>query len=152
MPFWPFYMAACVALFALRRGGAAPLVLLAGLIATRAVDVSLQSPWHEVAALTVWGMVSLTLLLMHNYLLCVLTAVSALAYALVIFGVHVERLGVVAVISDAAFVVGVVYLAFGGGGHNQRGGADRSGHHLASDHGRMAKSYARTSAPDGGAR
>ena len=108
MPFWPWYMAACVGLilWGYRAGAAvfAPVAILCGLIVMRFV-VLLPDHARELAAFTPWLCVAYILMYKGAWLPGVLCLLSGATYpVLLTLGLRIEYLGLAPIIADAFLI------------------------------------------------
>lgn len=111
MPFWPWYMAACVALmiYGHKRGGfIVPAIILCGLIGMRGVMWGLDPAVREVAAYILW--LSISVLLMYNGAwvagaLCLLSGVTYPTF--LVLGVRIEYIGLTPIVADAFLIAAI---------------------------------------------
>jgi len=133
MPFWPWYMAGCVALilWGYRAGAAvvAPVAILCGLIVMRFVAM-LPNNWRELTAFILWLCVAR--ILMYNKIwapgaLCLLS--GAMYPAMLPLGFNIEYLGLVSILADAFLLAALGFwgLAIYSHTHSNRDRVDRDG-------------------------
>jgi len=116
MPFWPWYMAACVGLILWgHRAGAvfAPVAILAGLVAMRGV-VLLPEAARELAAFIPWLCVAMALMYKGEWVPGALCLLSGATYpTLLVVGLHIEYLGLVPIIADAFLIAALAATGLG---------------------------------------
>ena len=121
MPFWPWYMAACVALmvYGYGRGGwHIPALILCGLIGMRFVAM-LHAPFFELAAFPLWLCIASLLMYKGAWVPGVLCLLSGATYpTLLVLGARIEYLGISPILADA-FLISAIFAGWWGMG--QRG-------------------------------
>lgn len=125
MPFWPIYLVASVGLTiwgAYRGAWLMPALAAVGFVATRFVIEYAPNVAHEVTIANLWLIIAAIMVYKGGAVPGFFFALSALTYpAFLIFGYHIERMGVIPIIADGFAVLAL--LAIGGG---LRGMADSS--------------------------
>lgn len=124
MPFWPFYMAGCIALIAWGyRTGAqvfAPVAILCGLVAMRFV-VLLPEGWKELAAFAPWLCVAMLLGYKGAWVPAVLCLLSGATYpALLTLGLRIDYLGLVPIVADAFLIAALGFWGLAIYSHTHR--------------------------------
>jgi hypothetical protein len=112
MPFWPWYMAACVGLILWNRAGArfAPVAILCGLVAMRGV-VLLPDYARELAAFAPWLCVAMYLMYKGAWVPGAFCLLSGATYpTLLVAGLRIEYLGLVPIIADT-FLVAAIFAS-----------------------------------------
>lgn len=115
MPFWPWYMAICVALIWRYRAGAvfAPVAILCGLLAMRAV-VLLPDAARELMAFIPWLCVAIYLMYKGAWVPGALCLLSGATYpTLLVVGLHIEYMGLVPIIADAFLLAAMAASGLG---------------------------------------
>lgn len=130
MPFWAWYMIACVVLIVWHRKGdwITPAAILLGLIGVRFTPF-FPPVWHEIASCAVWLFISALLLYSRRYIASVLIGLSAFVYLpLVVIGYRIEFLGLMPILSDL-FLVAAIGASFGNGSRNRSIGPNSGNGH-----------------------
>lgn len=123
MPFWPFYMLACVCLILWRVDRwFGPAVILAGLIAMRPVMMYAEGHWQQIFACAVWLSAGGLLAYKGLWLSSITGATSGIAYVvLLLFGHKVEYLGLVPIVADALLIAAMLFSVPSNGGGRRVG-------------------------------
>lgn len=128
MPFWPWYMAACVACMAYgyRRGGAiVPALILCGLIGMRFIVWGFDPSLVELAAYALWLCVAMLLMYNGAWVPGALCLLSGVTYpTLLVLGVRIEYLGLSPIIADA-FLVSAILAGWWGMVEHSNSGSNR---------------------------
>lgn len=137
MPFWPWYMAACIGLIVWghRTGAAvfAPVMILCGLVAMRFVVV-LPDNMRELAAFIPWLCVAAILMYKKAWVPGALCLLSGVTYpVLLTLGLRIEYLGMVPIVADAFLIAALGFwgLAIYSHTHRDRGRVGNNGLHAA---------------------
>ena len=120
MPFWPWYMAACVGLILWNRAGAifAPVAILCGLVAMRAV-VLFPEALLELAAFIPWLCVAIYLMYKGAWVPGALCLLSGATYpTFLVVGLRIEYMGLVPIIADAFLIAALFASGVGMGQHS----------------------------------
>jgi len=129
VPFWPWYMLACLALAIWgrgRQGVFAPIAILCGLIAMRGVIWGFDPLLHEVASYTVWLCIAVALMYKGAWLPGAFCLLSGVTYpTLLVLGVRIEYLGLTPIIADA-LLIAAIFTGWAGMVGNRNSGADRA--------------------------
>lgn len=137
MPFWPWYMLACIGLivWGYRTGAAlfAPVAILCGLVAMRFVVV-LPDSLRELAAFIPWLCVAAILMYKGVWVPGVLCLLSGVTYpVLLTLGLRIEYLGLVPIVADAFLIAALGFwgLAIYSHTHRDRGRVGHNGLYAA---------------------
>ena len=129
MPFWPWYMAACVGLmvYGYRRGGVAiPALILGGLVGMRAIMWGFDPALREVSAHILWLCVAILLMYKGAWVPGALCLLSGVTYpTLLVLGVRIEYLGMSPIIADA-FLIAAMLAGWLGMAQYSNSGANRA--------------------------
>lgn len=129
MPFWPWYMAACVALmiYGHNRGGfIVPAIILFGLIGMRGVMWGLDPAFREVSAYILWLSVAILLMYKGAWVPGALCLLSGVTYpTLLVLGVRIEYLGLAPIVADA-FLIAAIFIGWLGMGQYSNSADNRA--------------------------
>ena len=111
MPFWAYYMIACIALVLWGwrvSQWRVPALILCGLIGVRLTPIFPETI-HEIASCTVWMTVTYAVLAHRKHLQAFLLGISTVTYPIfLILGYGIEYMGVQPIVSDAFLILAIL--------------------------------------------